>query len=113
MPKLKTPDGLEGYERLAVKNHQSDIIVDELSLCAGIDFAISQIKKGEITPKAREGLRDLIAQSYGVFTRRIALRILIDEGCVKKDTDMAGVSIRFDTPDDSHDDLHIYYKVAS
>ena len=66
MPKLKTPDGLEGYERLAVKNNQSDIIADELSLCAGIDFAIAQIKKGEITPKAREGLRDLIAQSYGL-----------------------------------------------
>lgn len=39
MSKLKTPDGLEGYERLAVKNNQSDIIVDELSLCAGIDVS--------------------------------------------------------------------------
>ena len=113
MPVIKTPDELQGYERLAVKNSQSDIIVDELSLCAGIDFAIAQIKKGEITPKAREGLRDLIAQSYGVFTRRIALRILMNEGCVKENTDLAGVSIRFDTPDDSHDDLHIYYKVSS
>ncbi len=113
MPKLKTPPELADYKRLAVKSHQSDIIVDELSLCAGLDMAIGQMKKGEITVKAREALRDLIAQSYGVFTRRIALRILLDEGCIPKDTELAGISIRFDTPDDSHDDLHIYYKVGS
>lgn len=113
MPVTKTPDELQGYERLAVKNSQSDIIVDELNLCAGLDMAIGQMKKGEITTKAREALRDLIAQSYGVFTRRIALRILHEEKCIKENTDLAGVSIRFDTPDDSHDDLYIYYKVAS
>lgn len=112
MPVLKTPDELKDYERLAVKNFQSDIIIDELSLSAGLDMAIGQMKKGEITLKAREALRDLIAQSYGVFTRRIALNILKEEGCLKENTDLAGVSIRFDTPDDSHDDLYIYYKVS-
>jgi len=113
MPVLKTPDKLKDYERLAVRNFQSDIIVDELSLSAGLDMAIGQMKKGEITLKAREALRDLIAQSYGVFTRRVALNILKEEECIKEDTDLASVLIRFDTPDDTHDDLHIYYKVSS
>lgn len=111
--KRKRPEGLEDYEELCVKNSQADVIVDVLSLATGLDMAINNIKPGEITKKARAALSDVTAQAYGLFSYRLALQILKDEGIAKKEAEIKDFSFRFDTPDEDHDDLRIYYKFQS
>lgn len=107
--KRKTPEGLEDYESLSVKNFKADMINDILSLAAGLDMAINSINPGEITKKARKALTDLTAQSYGLFAYRIAHNILHEEGLIKEEA-VTDLLYRFDLPDDTHDDLVIYYK---
>lgn len=102
---------LKDYESIRTKNFKSDIIVDILSLSAGLDMAINAIKEGEITKKAREALTDIISQSYLLFTYRVALQILKEESLVDEDISVTDILIVFDTPDDTHDDLIIYYKI--
>lgn len=113
MPVVKKQSPFPDHEELRVKNSTSDMIVDLVSLSAGLDMAIASIKDGQITKAARQGLRDLLGQTYLLYSRKMALAILRDEECVKKDTELASVSIHFDLPDESHDDLLIYYKVSS
>ncbi|ATW62231.1 hypothetical protein CQ476_30 [TM7 phage DolZOral124_53_65] len=107
--KRKTPDGLADYSQLRVKNSRGDMINDVLSLSTGLDLAISSIKKGEISEKARAALLDLVAQSYQLFAYRIAHGLLKDEGLITKEA-VSDLLYRFDLPDDNHDDLVIYYK---
>lgn len=102
---------LKDYESIRTKNFKSDIIVDILSLSAGLDMAINAIKEGEITKKAREALTDIISKSYLLFTYRVALQILKEESLVDEDISVTDILIVFDTPDDTHDDLIIYYKI--
>lgn len=108
--KRKTPEGLEDYESLRVKNFKSDMINDVISLSAGLDMAIENINPGEITKKAKTALCDLVASSYGLFAYRIAHNILLDEGLVNKEEAVTDLLYRFDLPDDSHDDVVIYFK---
>lgn len=110
--KRKNPEGLEDYESLHVQNTRADIIVDILNLSAGLDMAINQINPGEITKKARKAVLDLLAQSYLLFTWRTAHGILKDEGIVKEEA-VTDLDYKFDMPDDTHDDLIIYYKFHS
>lgn len=110
--KVKRPDGLEDFEALRVKNFKAGIIVDVINLTAGLDMAVSQIKKGEITKKAQESLRDLTAQTYSLFAYRLAFGILQDENIATDEDQVLDFRYRFDTPDDTHDDLVIYYKRA-
>lgn len=112
--KKARPEGIpEDFEELHVKNYKSDVIVDILSLSTGLDMAINAIKPGEITKKAKAGLSDLIAQSYGLLSYRLALQILKDEGIAKSEANVADFAYRFDMPDEHHDDLVIYYKFQS
>lgn len=108
--KKKAPEGLEDFDSLRVKNFKADMINDILSLAAGLDMAINNIKPGEITKKAKQGLSDLVAQSYGLFAYRIAHNLLVEEQLVKKEEAATDLLYRFDLPDDTHDDLVIYYK---
>ena len=111
MPVIKSP--FPDHDTLCVKNNQSEMIVEIASLSAGLEFALNSLKKGQITKAAKEQLSELISQTYLLYTRKIALRILQDEDCVKKDTELVNVSIHFDLPDEHHDDLIIFYKVIS
>jgi hypothetical protein len=112
--KAKRPEGIpEDFQELRVSNYQADTIVEVLSLCTGLDHAINSIKPQEITKKARAALSDLIAQSYGLMAYRRALAILKDEGIAKGEAAVADFAYRFDLPDESHDDLVIYYKFQS
>ncbi len=112
--KRKRPEGIpEDFDELHVKNFKGEIINDVLSLATGLDMAINAIKPGEITKKARAALTDLTAQSYGLFSYRIALQILKDEGIAKSEAVVSDFAYRFDLPDDDHDDLVIYYKFQS
>ncbi len=105
----KRPEGLEDYDELRVKNFKATMINDVLSLSTGLDMAINNIKPGEITKKAKAALSELVASSYGLFAYRIAHSILQDEGVVKEEA-VTDLLYRFDLPDDTHDDLVIYYK---
>lgn len=105
----KKPEGLEDYDSLRVKNFKGDMINDVLAIATGLDMAINAIKPGEITKKARKALTDLTAQSYGLFAYRIAHNLLLEEGCIKEEA-VTDLLYRFDLPDDTHDDLVIYYK---
>lgn len=107
--KRKRPEGLEDYEELRVKNFKADMINDVLAIATGLDMAINAIKPGEITKKARAALTDLTAQSYGLFAYRIAHNLLKEEGLIKEEA-ISDLLYRFDLPDESHDDLVIYYK---
>ena len=107
--KRKNPEGLEDYSSLHVLNFKATMIIDVLSLSAGLDVAINSINPGEITKKARKALTDLTAQSYGLFAYRIAHDILKDEGLIKEEA-VTDLLYRFDLPDDEHDDLIIYFK---
>lgn len=112
MPVLKTPV-IEGYESLRVKNFKADMIADILALATGLDMAIEAIKPGEITKKARKALTDVTAQAYMLFAYRIALQILKDESIAKEEAAVSDFLYRFDLPDDSHDDLILYYRFHS
>lgn len=103
------PESLDEYSSIRVKNHKADLINDILALSTGLDMAINMIKPGEITKKARKALTDLVASSYGLFAYRIAHNILHENGCIEKEA-ISDLSYRFDLPDDTHDDLVIYYK---
>lgn len=98
------------HAELRVKSYRSEIIVDIVTMSAGLDMAIAAIKDGNITKKTREGLRGLISQTYILYSRKIALGILKEEGCVDDTAKISNVSIVFDLPDEYHDDLVIYYK---
>jgi len=110
MPKQKNPKGLEDYRSLHIKNSHGDIIIDVLSLATGLNMAIEAIDPGKITKKARKALLELNTQSYLLFAYRIAIGIMRDEGLVKESTQPTDINIRFDTPDEQHDDLVIYYQ---
>ena len=105
----KKPEGLEDFDSLRVKNFKADMINDVLSIATGLDMAINAIKPGEITKKARQALTDLTAQSYGLFAYRIAHNLLKEERLIKEEA-ISDLLYRFDLPDESHDDLVIYYK---
>ena len=107
--KRKTPEGLEDYQSLRVKNFKGDMINDVLSLATGLDMAVNNINPGEITKKAKAALSELAASSYGLFAYRIAHNILLEEKCIEKEV-VTDLLYRFDLPDDEHDDLVIYYK---
>lgn len=107
--KRKSPEGLEDFESLRVKNSKSDIIGDMLALSTGLDMAINNIKPGDISKNAKKALSDLIAQSYGLFAHRIAHGILLEEKRIEKEA-ISDLSYRFDLPDEEHDDLVIYFK---
>ena len=108
MPVKKSP--FPDHAELRVKSYRSEIIVDIVTMSAGLDMAIAAIKEGNITKKTREGLRDLVGQTYILYSRKIALGILKEEGCVNDTAKISNVSIAFDLPDEHHDDLVIYYK---
>lgn len=108
MPVKKSP--LPDHAELRVKSYRSEIIVDIVTMSAGLDMAIAAIKDGNITKKTRERLRDLISQTYILYSRKIALGILKEEGLVDDTAKISNVSIAFDLPDEYHDDLVIYYK---
>ena len=110
MPKQKNPKGLEDYRSLHIKNSRGDIIIDVLGLATGLNFAIESIDPGKITKAARKALLDLNTQSYLLFSYRIALGIMREEGLIKESAQPTDVNIRFDTPDEQHDDLVIYYQ---
>lgn len=112
MPTIKKPEGLEDYESLTVKNSMGNIIIDILSLSAGLNMAIDRMNPNIITKKARATLQELISQSYLLFTYRTALDILKNEGIAKSEHKIENVSFRFDTPDSTHADLIIYYKFS-
>lgn len=108
--KRVNPEGLEDYSSLRVKNFKADMINDVLAIATGLDMAINAIKPGEITKKARAALTDLTAQSYGLFAYRIAHNILSEEGVIEKEA-VTDLLYRFDLPDDTHDDVVIYFKI--
>lgn len=110
MPVRKKPEGLEDYEALHTDGKNARIIIDIIHLSAGLNMAVDQINPGKITKAARAAVTQLIAQSYQLFVNRIALELLQEAGKVGKDTAVSDVSIRFDLPDDEHNDLVIYYK---
>lgn len=99
-----------GYAELRVKNYRSETIVDIVAMSAGLDMAIDSIKDGNITKATRQALRDLVGQTYILYSRKLALGILKEEGCVDKSVVLSKMSINFDLPDEYHDDLVIYYK---
>jgi len=105
----KRPEGLEDYSELRVKNFKADMINDVLAIATGLDMAVNNIKPGEITKKAKAALCELVASSYGLFAYRIAHNILQEEGLIKEEA-ITDLLYRFDLPDDTHDDLVIYYK---
>lgn len=105
----KNPEGLEDFDSLRVKNFKADMINDVLSIATGLDMAINAIKPGEITKKARQALTELTAQSYGLFAYRIAHNLLLEEKRIEKEA-VTDLLYRFDLPDDTHDDLVIYFK---
>lgn len=107
--KRKRPEGLEGYYELRVKNFRADMINDVLAIATGLDMAVNNIKPGEITKKAKAALCELVASSYGLFAYRIAHDILREEGLIKEEA-VTDLLYRFDLPDDTHDDLVIYFK---
>lgn len=107
--KRKAPEGLEDYASLRVTGFKADMINDVLSLATGLDMAINNIKPGEITKKAKAALSELVASSYGLFAYRIAHSILQEEGLIKEES-VTDLLYRFDLPDDTHDDLVIYFK---
>lgn len=112
--KHKRPEGVpEDFDELHVQNFHGDTIVEVLSLSTGLDMAINNINPGQITKRAKAALSDLIAQSYGLMAYRRALAILKDEGIAKSEAVVSDLAYRFDLPDDTHDDLVIYYKFQS
>lgn len=101
----------DGYESLRLNNYSSRLIINALSMAAGLDYAIASIKDGLIDEGCRDELRQLIAQTLNVFCYPIAYRVLCDEGLINKEvTSYDDLLYRFDLPDDTHDDLVIYYK---
>lgn len=105
----KRPEGLEDYEEIRVNNFKATMINDVLSLATGLDMAIHAIKPGEITKKAKKGLSEVVASSYRLFAHRIAHNILQEEELIKEEA-VTDLLYRFDLPDDTHDDLIIYFK---
>lgn len=79
-------------------------------MSAGLDMAIDSIKDGNITKATRQALRDLVGQTYILYSRKLALGILKEEGLVDESVELSTMSINFDLPDEEHDDLVIYYK---
>jgi hypothetical protein len=98
------------HAELHVKNYRSETIVDIVAMSAGLDMAIDSIKDGNITKATRQALRDLVGQTYILYSRKIALGILKEEGLVDESVELSTMSINFDLPDEEHDDLVIYYK---
>jgi len=112
--KKTRPEGIpEDFEELHVSNFQSDTIVDILSLATGLAMAIENINPGYITKRAKQGLLQLVDQSYLLVAYRRALAILKEEGIAKGEAVVSDLAYRFDLPDDTHDDLVIYYKFQS
>lgn len=103
-------EDLRSYSSIRVDDTNSAIIVDVLSLSTGLDMAINNIKKGEITERTKKVLSDLIAQSYAMLAFRVAHGILVDNNKIPKDEPVGNLLYRFDIPDEDHDDLIIYYK---
>lgn len=88
-------------------------IVDLISLATGLDIAISSIKKGEISPKATQEIRQLIFQSYIILANKQAFSVLQEQGLVSEEDSIDQFQIVIDTPDDTHEDIIIEYLARS
>ena len=89
------------------------IIVDLISLAAGLDLAVSSIKDGEISQRASEELRQLIFQSYAIIANKIAFSILQAHELIPSEDNFTQYNIILDTPDQTHDDIIIRYTAKS
>lgn len=94
-------------------NDKAKIIVDAVSLAAGLDYAINSVKEGEISKTATQEICNLIFQSYMLLSTKIAFTILQDEGLVSSEDTHSQYNIVLDLPDEEHQDLQISYKTNS
>lgn len=109
MTKKENP--FKGYKKYEPKGYVADVVVDIVAASAGLDMAIDSVKKGKITDDTREGLRDLISQTYYLCSRKAALGILKDAKLIPEKAEFVDVDIELDFPADTLKGLVIYYKV--
>lgn len=99
---------LSTYEKHHSTSPIADIIVQTLSLYAGLDLAVNSIKEGQITKAARQGLAGLLREAY-VGQSTIMARTLLTAEVEGFDKEKK-VDIQIDLPDDTHGDVIVYYK---
>lgn len=99
---------LSTYEKHHSTGAIATVVVQTLSLYAGLDLAVNSVKEGQITKAARRGLTDLLREAYVGQSTLMARALLAEEvdgfDATKK------VDIQIDLPDDVHSDLIVYYK---
>lgn len=107
----KKENPFKGYKKYEPKGYVAGIVVDLVAASAGLDMALASVKEGKITDETKEALRDLISQTYFIYSRKAALGMLKDAKLIPEDTGFGDVDIELDFPSDKPEGLVIYYKV--